>query len=85
MHEVDGIGHQSKTVMQIMVECEVEQKKQALLYIKTLQEFKQTGEKLWQESPPTHDPEDPSYFIPKESASHKFIDPDETKKKSKSN
>ena len=40
---------------------------------------------MWQESPPTHDPEDPSYFIPKESASHKFIDPDETKKKSKSN
>ena len=70
--------------MQIMVECEVEQKKQALLYIKTLQEFKQTGEKLWQESPPTHDPEDPSYFIPKESASHKFINPDEAKKKSKS-
>ena len=84
-NEVDGIGRQSKTVKQIMVECEAEQKKRALLYIKTLQEFKQTGEKLWQESPPTHDPEDPSYFIPKESASHKFIDPEETKKKSKSN
>ena len=84
-NEIDGIGCQSKTVMQIMVECEAEQKKRALLYIKTLQEFKQTEEKLWQESPPTHDPEDPSYFIPKESASHKFIDPDETKKKSKSN
>ena len=39
---------------------------------------------MWQESPPTHDPEDPSYFIPKESASHKFINPDEAKKKSKS-
>ena len=56
--------------MQIMVECEAEQKKQALLYIKTLQEFKQTGEKLWLENPPSHDPEDPSYFIPEESASH---------------
>ena len=83
-NEVDGIGCQSKTVIQIMVECEAEQKKRALLYIKTLQEFKQTGEKLWQENPPTHDPEDPSYFIPEESASHKFIDPDEAKKKSKS-
>ena len=82
-NEVDGIGHQSKTVMQIMVECEVEQKR-ALFYIKTLQEFKQTGEKLWQENPPTHDLEDPSYFIPEESTSHKFIDPDEAKKKSKS-
>ena len=40
-NEVDGIGCQSKTVMQIMVECEAEQKKRALLYIKTLQEFKQ--------------------------------------------
>ena len=83
-NEADGVGHQSKTVMQIMVECEVEQKKRALLYIKTLQEFKQTGERLWQENPPTHDPEDPSYFIPNESASHKFIDPEEQKKKRKS-
>ena len=33
-NEVDGVGHQSKTVMQIMVECEAEQKKRALLYIK---------------------------------------------------
>ena len=36
---------------------------------------------MWQENPPTHDPEDPSYFIPNESASHKFIDPEEQKKK----
>ena len=49
-NEVAGVGRQSKTVMQIMVECEAEQKKRALLYIKTLQEFKQTGERLWQES-----------------------------------
>ena len=49
-NEVDGVGCQSKTVMQIMVECEAEQKKRALLYIKTLQEFKQTGERLWQEN-----------------------------------
>ena len=83
-NEVDGIGCQSKTVMQIMVECEAEQKKRALLYIKTLQEFKQTGGKLWQENPPTHDLEDPSYFIPEESASHKLINPDEAKKKTKS-
>ena len=83
-NEVDGVGCQSKTVMQIMVECEAEQKKRALLYIKTLQEFKQTGERLWQENPPTHDSEDPSYFIPNESASHKFIDPEEPKKKRKS-
>ena len=83
-NEVDGVGCQSKTVMQIMVECEVEQKKRALLYIKTLQEFKQTGERLWQENPPTHDPDDPSYFIPNESASHKFIHPEEPKKKRKS-
>ena len=76
-NEVDGVGRQSKTVMQIMVECEAEQKKQALLYIKTLQEFKQTGERLWQENPPTHDPQDPSYFIPNESASHKYIDVEE--------
>ena len=62
-NEVDGVGRQSKTVMQIMVECEAEWKKRALLYIKTLQEFKQTGDRLWQENPPTHDPEDPSYFI----------------------
>ena len=80
-NEVDGVGCQSKTVMQIMVECEAEQKKRALLYIKTLQEFKQTGERLWQENPPTHDPEDPLYFIPNESASHKFIEPEEPKKK----
>ena len=39
---------------------------------------------MWQENPSTHDPEDPSYFIPEESASHKFINPDEAKKKSKS-
>ena len=83
-NEVDGVGRQSKTVMQIMVECEAEQKKRALLYIKTLQEFKQTGERLWQENPSTHDPEDPLYFIPNESASHKFIDPEEQKKKRKS-
>ena len=83
-NEVDGVGCQSKTVMQIMVECEAEQKKRALLYIKTLQEFKQTGERLWQKNPPTHDPEDPLYFIPNESASHKFIDPEEPKKKRKS-
>ena len=78
-NEVDGVGCQSKTVMEIMVECETEQKKRYLLYIKTLQEFKQTGERLWQENPPTHDPEDPN-----ESASHKFIDPEEPKKKRKS-
>ena len=83
-NEVKGVGCQSKTVMQIMVKCEAEQKKRALLYIKTLQEFKQTVERLWQESPPTHDPEDLSYFIPNESASHKFIDPEEQKKKWKS-
>ena len=83
-NELEGIGCQSKTVMQIMVECEVEQKKGALLYIKTLQQFKQTGERLWQENPPTHDPEDPLYFIPNESASHKFIDQEEQKKKRKS-
>ena len=35
-NEVDRVGCQSKTVMQIMVECKAEQKKQALLYIKTL-------------------------------------------------
>ena len=58
--------------------------KKALFYIKTLQEFKQTGERLWQENPPTHDPDDPSYFIPNESASHKFIDPEEPKKTRKS-
>ena len=74
-NEVDRVGCQNKTIMQIMVKCEAEQKKQALLHIKTLQEFKQTGERLWQESPPTHDPEDLSYLIPNESASHKFIDP----------
>ena len=45
-NEVDGVGCHSKTVMEIMVECEAEQKR-ALLYIKTLQEFKQTGERLW--------------------------------------
>ena len=70
-----------------MVTCEAEQKKQALLYIKTLQEFKQTGVRLWQENPPTHDPNDPSYFVPNESASHKFIDleeQNEQKKKRKS-
>ena len=39
---------------------------------------------MWQESPPTHDPEDPLYFIPNESASHKFIDQEEQKKKLKS-
>ena len=39
---------------------------------------------MWQESPPTHDPEDPLYFIPNKSASHKFIDPEEQKKKWKS-
>ena len=52
-NEIDGVGCQSKIVMQIMVKNESEQKKQALLYIKTLQEFKQ---RLWQENPPTHDP-----------------------------
>ena len=65
-NEVDGIGCQSKTVMQIMVECEAEKEKRALLYIKTLQEFKQTGEKLWQENLPTHDLEavaDPGFPI----------------------
>ena len=36
---------------------------------------------MWQEIPPTHDPEDPSYLIPNESASHKFINPEEQKKK----
>ena len=66
-----------------MVENESEQKKRALLYIKTLQEFKQTGERLWQENPPTDDPEDPSYFIPSESASHKFIDLEEQNKQKK--
>ena len=35
---------------------------------------------MWQENPPKHDPEDLSYFIPNESASHKFIDPEEQKK-----
>ena len=54
------------------------------MYIKTLQEFKQTGERLWQENASTHDPEDPSYFIPNESASHKFIDLEEQKKTGKS-
>ena len=54
------------------------------MYIKTLQEFKQTGERLWQKNPPTHDPEDPSYFVPNESATHKFIDPEEQKNKRKS-
>ena len=54
------------------------------MYITTLQQFKQTGERLWQENPPTHDPEDPSYFIPNESASHKFIDPEEQRKNMKS-
>ena len=83
-NEVDGVGCQSKTVMQVMAECEAEQKKRALLYIKTLQEFKQTGERLWQENPPAHDPDDASYLIPNESASHKFIDPEEPKKKKKS-
>ena len=83
-NEVERVGCQSKTVMQITVECEAEQKKQALLYIETLQEFKQTGERLWQENPPTHDPKDPLYFIPNESASHKFIDPEEQKKRRKS-
>ena len=86
-NEVDRVGCQNKTVMQIMVECEAEQKKRALLYIKTPQVFKQTGERLWQENPPTHDPQDPSYFIPNESASHKFIDVEEhneQKKKRKS-
>ena len=86
-NEIDGVGCQSKTVMQIMVKNEAEQKKPALLYIKTLQEFKQTGERLWQENPPTHDPEDPTYFIPNESVSHKFIDleeQNEQKKKRKS-
>ena len=39
---------------------------------------------MWQEDPPTHDPEGPSYFIPNESASHKFIDPEEQKIKRKS-
>ena len=82
-NEVDGVRCQRKTVMQIMVECEAEQKKRSLLYIKTLQEFTQTGERLWQENPPTHDPEDP-YFIPNESGSHRFIDPEEPKKKCKS-
>ena len=30
-----------------------------------------------QDNTPTHDPEDPSYFKPKESANHKFIDLEE--------
>ena len=34
--------------------------------------------------PPTHDPDDPSCLIPNESASHKLINPEEPKKKRKS-
>ena len=64
----------------------MKQNRRSELYC-TIQEFKQTGERLWQENPPPHDPNDPSYFVPNESASHKFInleEQNEQKKKRKS-
>ena len=45
---------------------------------------KDCGKRTTEDWNHTHDPEDPSYFIPNESASHKFINPEEQKKKRKS-